>query len=177
MTKRTRVRALIVGLVLAALAVTAWGAAALAQDSSPAASRAKTQNIVDTAVGAGKFKTLVSLVKQAGLAETLSTAGPYTVFAPTDAAFAKVPKKTLSALAADPTKLKAVLLYHVANGKVTAAQVVKRKSITTLNGAAVKVKVTGRTVKVDRARVVTPDIAASNGVIHAINRVLIPPAS
>jgi len=118
----------------------------------------------------------VSLVQQAGLAGTLSTGGPYTVFAPTDAAFAKVPKKTLSALAADPAKLKAVLLYHVAQGKVTAAQVSRRSSITTLEGATVRIKVTGRTVKVNNARVVKPDVAASNGVIHVINRVLIPPA-
>ena len=118
----------------------------------------------------------MSLVQQAGLAGTLSTGGPYTVFAPTDAAFAKVPKKTLSALAADPAKLKAVLLYHVAKGKLTAAQVSRRSSITTLEGATVRIKVAGRTVKVNNARVVKPDVAASNGVIHAINRVLIPPA-
>jgi len=88
----------------------------------------------------------------------------------------RVSKKTLSALAADPAKLKAVLLYHVAQGKVTAAQVSRRSSITTLEGATVRIKVTGRTVKVNNARVVKPDVAASNGVIHAINRVLIPPA-
>ena len=176
MRKFSVARPLSLALALGALAASAWSAAALAQDSGQAVPRAKAQNIVDTATAAGQFKTLVSLVQQAGLAGTLSTGGPYTVFAPTDAAFARVPKKTLSALAADPAKLKAVLLYHVAKGKLTAAQVSRRSSITTLEGATVRIKVAGRTVKVNNARVVKPDVAASNGVIHAINRVLIPPA-
>jgi len=176
MRKFSVARPLGLALALGALTASAWSVAALAQDSGQAIPRAKAQNIVNTATAAGQFKTLVSLVQQAGLAGTLSTGGPYTVFAPTDAAFAKVPKKTLSALAADPAKLKAVLLYHVAQGKVTAAQVGRRSSITTLEGATVRIKVTGRTVKVNNARVVKPDVAASNGVIHVINRVLIPPA-
>jgi len=122
MRKFSVARPLGLALALGALTASAWSVAALAQDSGQAIPRAKAQNIVNTATAAGQFKTLVSLVQQAGLAGTLSTGGPYTVFAPTDAAFAKVPKKTLSALAADPAKLKAVLLYHVAQGKVTAAQ-------------------------------------------------------
>ena len=123
---------------------------------------------------AGQFKTLTSLLGQAGLTETLQGKRRYTVFAPTDAAFAKVPKKTLNALAKDKAKLRAVLLYHVAKGKLTAAKVVKRKSIKTLNGQRVRVRVRDGKVFVGGARVSTPDVAASNGVIHVINKVLIP---
>lgn len=131
-------------------------------------------NIVQTAVKAGQFKTLVSLVKKAGLAATLSGKGPFTVFAPTDAAFAKVPKKTLAALGKDKTKLKAVLLYHVVAGRVTSKQVVKLKSAKTLQGSSVAIRVKGGKVYVGGAQVVTPDVGASNGVIHVINKVLIP---
>jgi uncharacterized surface protein with fasciclin (FAS1) repeats len=143
--------------------------------ASPAKSTAMGQkNIVQTAVAAGQFKTLVSLVKQAGLAGALSGPGPLTVFAPTDAAFAKVPKATLAALAKDKSKLKAVLLYHVAKGKLTAAKVVKLHSVKTLNGQSLKVRVSHGTVTVGGARVIKTDIGASNGVIHVINKVLIP---
>jgi uncharacterized surface protein with fasciclin (FAS1) repeats len=133
-----------------------------------------TPNIVQTAQAAGQFETLVSLVQRAGLADTLSGPGPFTVFAPTDKAFAKVPKKTLNALLKDRAKLRAVLLYHVAAGKLTAKKVVKRSRITTLNGARIDVRVRGGNVFLDKAKVTTPDITASNGVIHVINRVLIP---
>jgi uncharacterized surface protein with fasciclin (FAS1) repeats len=133
-----------------------------------------SKNIVQTATAAGQFKTLVSLVKKAGLAGALQGKGPFTVFAPTNAAFAKVPKATLAALAKDKAKLKAVLLYHVAKGKVTSGQVVKLKSVKTLQGGAVSIKVTGGKVYVGGARVITPDVMASNGVIHVINKVLIP---
>ena len=132
------------------------------------------RNIVQTAVAAGQFKTLSTLVKQAGLAGTLQAKGPFTVFAPTDAAFAKVPKATLAALAKDKAKLRAVLLYHVAKGKLTAAKVVKLHSVKTLNGQSLKVRVSHGTVTVGGARVITADIGASNGVIHVINKVLIP---
>jgi uncharacterized surface protein with fasciclin (FAS1) repeats len=132
------------------------------------------KDIVQTAAAAGKFKTLISLVKKAGLAGTLKGRGPYTVFAPTDAAFAKVPKATLEALGKDKAKLRSVLLYHVAKGKLTAAKVVKRRSIKTLNGQRVRVRVRGGKVLVGGARVTTADVAASNGVIHVINEVLIP---
>ena len=141
--------------------------------SAPAQAQ-ETPNIVETAQAAGQFTTLVSLVERAGLAETLTGAGPFTVFAPTDKAFAKVPKKTLNALLNDKAKLRAVLLYHVAAGKLTAKKVVKKSSIKTVNGARVDVRVRGSNVFLDKARVTTPDIAASNGVIHVINRVLIP---
>ena len=132
------------------------------------------KDIVETAVAAGKFKTLTALLKQAGLVKTLKGKGPYTVFAPTDAAFAKVPKATLDALAKDKAKLRSVLLYHVAKGKLTAEKVVKRSSIKTLNGQRVRVRVRGGKVTVGGARVITPDVPASNGVIHVINKVLIP---
>jgi uncharacterized surface protein with fasciclin (FAS1) repeats len=139
-----------------------------------AAGGATERNIVQTAVAAGQFKTLVALVKQAGLAGTLQGKGPFTVFAPTDAAFAKVPKATLQALAKDKAKLRAVLLFHVAKGKLTAAKVVKLHSLKTLNGQSLKVRVSHGTVTVGGARVITADIGASNGVIHVINKVLIP---
>jgi uncharacterized surface protein with fasciclin (FAS1) repeats len=133
-------------------------------------------NIVQTAVAAGQFKTLVSLVKQAGLVGALSGHGPLTVFAPTDAAFAAVPKATLGALAKDKAKLKAVLLYHVVKGRVPAAKVVKRTSVKTVNGARVKIAVkNGHVVLNGSARVVKADVKASNGIIHVINRVLLPP--
>ena len=156
------------GLVLAASLATSAAA-------SPAGHATTKPNIVQTAVGAGQFKTLVSLVKKAGLVGALSGKAPLTVFAPTDAAFAKVPKATLAALGKDKAKLKAVLLYHVVKGKVAAAQVVKLSSAKTLQGDAVAIKVKGGKVFVGGAQVVTPDVMASNGVIHVINKVLIPP--
>jgi uncharacterized surface protein with fasciclin (FAS1) repeats len=132
------------------------------------------KNIVQTAVSAGKFQTLTSLLKKAGLAATLRGRGPFTVFAPTDAAFAKVPKATLGALAADKVKLRAVLTYHVAPGRLTATRVVERRSIKTLNGRRLRVRVRSGRVYVGGARVTKPDVLASNGVIHVIDKVLIP---
>ena len=160
--------------VLATLVVAAVAVLAPAGSARPAAAEA---DIVTTAVNAGQFKTLASLLQSAGLVDTLKGAGPFTVFAPTDAAFAKVPKATLDALAADPAKLKAVLLYHVVSGNVTAADVVKLTSAKTLNGASVSIKVQGSTVTINNATVVTPDVLASNGVIHVIDTVLLPPAA
>ncbi len=144
---------------------------------SPALAQPKQeQNIVQTAVAAGQFKTLTKLLTTAGLANTLAKPGPYTVFAPTDAAFAKVPKKTLNALLKNKAQLKAVLLYHVVSGDVAAADVVKLASAKTLNGKSVRIRTAGMNVFVNSAKVTTPDVMASNGVIHVINRVLIPPA-
>jgi uncharacterized surface protein with fasciclin (FAS1) repeats len=172
--KSFRIRPMAAILVVMALAGSAVAGVALARD--PADPKPRGKNIVETAVAAGSFKTLTSLVGQAGLADTLATGGTFTVFAPTDAAFAKVPKKTLSALAANPEQLKSVLLYHVAKGELRAKKVVKRRSVKTLNGARVKVKVRRGSVKINKARIVKANVDASNGVIHAINRVLIPPA-
>ena len=160
--------------VLATLVVAAVAVLAPAASARPAAGEA---DIVTTAVNAGQFKTLASLLQSAGLVDTLKGAGPFTVFAPTDAAFAKVPKATLDALAADPAKLKAVLLYHVVSGKVAAADVVKLTSAKTVNGASVSIKVDGSTVMVNGAKVVSADVMASNGVIHVIDTVLLPPAA
>jgi uncharacterized surface protein with fasciclin (FAS1) repeats len=160
--------------VVALVAAAAIGGRATAE-AAPVQS-AKPANIVQTAVAAGQFKTLASLLKTAGLAKTLQGKGPFTVFAPTDAAFAKVPKSTLAALGKNKAQLRAVLLYHVASGKVGSARVVKLSSVKTLNGATVRIKVSGGKVYVGGARVTTPDVKASNGVIHVINKVLLPPA-
>ena len=160
---------------ITALAVALLGAMTLGAVASSASGPHKpAKNIVQTAVAAGQFKTLTKLVKQAGLADALQARGPFTVFAPTDAAFAKVPKSTLAALAKDKAKLRAVLLYHVAKGKLTAAKVVKLHSITTLNGQSLQVRVSHGTVTIGGARVISADVDASNGVIHVINKVLIP---
>ncbi|MBV9197090.1 MAG: fasciclin domain-containing protein [Solirubrobacterales bacterium] len=150
-------------------------AASLSLVVVPATAGASGQrNIVQTAASAGQFKTLVALVKQAGLAATLSGPGPFTVFAPTDAAFAKVPKATLTALAHDRKKLQAVLLYHVLKGRVTAATLHGRRSVKTLNGQSLTVRVVHGVATIGGARIVKANIAASNGVIHVIDRVLIP---
>jgi uncharacterized surface protein with fasciclin (FAS1) repeats len=133
---------------------------------------AQAKDIVDVAVGAGNFKTLVAAVQAAGLVDTLKSPGPFTVFAPTDAAFAKIPKATLDALLADKAKLTAVLTYHVVPGKVMAKDV-KAGKVKTVQGGELTITTTGG-VKVDGANVVTTDIAASNGVIHVIDTVVLP---
>jgi uncharacterized surface protein with fasciclin (FAS1) repeats len=167
---------LMILIVTAALGASLLVGAATARTAAPAAKAGTEGNIVQTAVAAGQFKTLVKLVKRAGLASTLQQPGAFTVFAPTDAAFKKVPKKTLNALLRNKAKLKAVLLYHVVSGKVTAADVVKLRSAKTLNGKNVRIRVSGSNVFVNKAKVTKPDVMASNGVIHVVNRVLIPPA-
>src|SRR5690242_3667551 len=162
----------IVALLAAVLAVGA--AAAIAGPATTAAPRMGGKNIVQTAIGAGQFKTLASLLTKAGLAGTLQGQGPFTVFAPTDAAFAKVPKATLATLAKNKAKLRAVLLYHVVKGQVTAAQAMKLRSARTLEGASLKIRVKDGRVTVGGATVTKADVRASHGVIHVINRVLIP---
>ncbi|HSC51470.1 MAG TPA: fasciclin domain-containing protein [Gaiellaceae bacterium] len=161
--------------IVATLVALAVGAAtATAGPATTAAPAAGQKNIVQTAVAAGQFKTLASLLTKAGLAGTLQGKGPFTVFAPTDAAFAKVPKATLTALAKNKAKLRAVLLYHVVKGKVTAAQAMKLRSAKTLQGSSVAIRVKNGKVIVGGATVVKANVMASNGVIHVINRVLIP---
>jgi uncharacterized surface protein with fasciclin (FAS1) repeats len=151
-------------------------AAATADQPAPARSAATNQTIVGVAAGDPRFSTLVSLVKKAGLAGTLSK-GSYTVFAPTNAAFAKVPESTLTALGKDKAMLKSVLLYHVVKGRVPASKVVKLTSAKTVNGASVKVAVKGKSVFLNGSTKVTKtDVKASNGVIHVINNVLLPPS-
>lgn len=134
------------------------------------------KDIVDTAIGAGSFKTLVAAVAAAGLVETLKSSGPFTVFAPTDEAFAKLPKGTVESLLLpeNKEKLVAVLTYHVVSGKVMASDVVKLKSAKTVNGKEATIKVSDEGVMVDAAKVVTTDIEASNGVIHVIDSVILP---
>ena len=133
-------------------------------------------DIVDTAVAAGSFNTLAAALKAAGLVETLKGPGPFTVFAPTDAAFAKLPAGTLESLLKpeNKAKLAGILTYHVVSGKVMAADVVKLTSAKTVNGQSAKIAVDGGKVKVDGANVVKTDIVTSNGVIHVIDTVLLP---
>jgi len=138
------------------------------------ASARQEQDIVQTATAAGDFTTLTKLLKRAGLRSALKQPGPYTVFAPTDAAFAKVPQRKLDALLRNKAKLKSVLLYHVVAKKLTAAKVAERKGAKTLNGKRVRFRVRGGDVFVNRAKVTAADVMASNGVIHVINRVLLP---
>jgi uncharacterized surface protein with fasciclin (FAS1) repeats len=130
-------------------------------------------DIVDTAIAAGSFSTLVTAIKAAGLVETLKGDGPFTVFAPTDEAFKKIPEAQLAALLEDKAALTKVLTYHVVPGKVMAADVVKMDSAKTVEGQSVTIS-SGDGVKVDNANVVKTDIAASNGVIHVIDEVIMP---
>lgn len=136
---------------------------------------APAQDIVDTAVAAGSFKTLVAAVKAAGLVDTLKGAGPFTVFAPTDEAFAKLPAGTVEDLLKpeNKAKLAGILTYHVVPGKVMAADVVKLKTAKTVNGKSLTIKA-GKTVMVNNATVVKTDIETSNGVIHVIDTVVLP---
>ena len=135
-----------------------------------------SKDIVDTAVSAGSFKTLTTALEAAGLVETLKGKGPFTVFAPTDAAFAKLPEGTLKSLLmpANKQKLTAILTYHVVAGNVKAADVIKLSSAKTLNGQSVTIKVVGGKVLINGATVVKADIAATNGTIHVIDTVLMP---
>ena len=144
--------------------------------SAQATSCADGKDIVDTAVAAGSFNTLVAAVKAAALVDTLKGTGPFTVFAPTDAAFAKLPAGTLDDLLKpeNKAKLQAILTYHVVPGKVMAADVVKLKSAKTVQGQEVANKVTGDTVTVNNAKIVKTDIACSNGFIHVIDTVVLP---
>jgi uncharacterized surface protein with fasciclin (FAS1) repeats len=137
--------------------------------------RQDQKDIVDTAVGAGKFNTLVTAVKAAGLVETLKGEGPFTVFAPTDAAFAKVPKDKLDTLLKDKAALTGVLTYHVVPGKVMATEVVKLDSAKTVQGKSVKILAKDGKVTVNGVNVVSTDIVCRNGVIHVIDAVLMPP--
>jgi uncharacterized surface protein with fasciclin (FAS1) repeats len=136
-------------------------------------SGASARDIVDTAASAGQFNTLVKAVQAAGLVETLKGAGPFTVFAPTDAAFAKLPAGSVEALLNDKQKLAQVLTYHVVPGKVTAADV-KPGDVKTVQGQPLRVRADGGTVMVNNARVTKTDIMADNGVIHVIDTVVLP---
>ena len=160
---RAGVAALSLSLIASTSAL-AWG------------SKAPTKDIVDTAVSAGSFKTLTTALKAAGLVETLKGKGPFTVFAPTDEAFAKLPAGTVESLLkpANKQKLTGILTYHVVAGNVKAADVVKLSSAKTLNGQSVTIKTVGGKVLINGATVVKADIAATNGTIHVIDTVLMP---
>lgn len=161
-------------LMVLAAAVVACVSVVGAASAKPAA---PTQNITKTAASLPQFTTLVSLLKQAKLASALTAKGPYTVFAPTNAAFKKLPAATLQAVQSDPALLKKVLLYHVVKGDVRASQVVKLdgKSARTLEGGRVSIDVRRAGVFLnDNVRVTKTDVVATNGVIHVVNKVLVP---
>lgn len=151
-------------------------AVALACGSAVRAEEGK--DIVETAKSAGMFKTLLTAATEAGLVDTLKSKGPFTVFAPTDEAFAKVDPEALQALLKDKKKLKAVLLYHVVEGKVMAADAVKLsgKSAATVGGPKIDIQAGNTGVMINKAKVIKADVTASNGVIHVIDAVLLPPS-
>ncbi|MDZ7652801.1 MAG: fasciclin domain-containing protein [Burkholderiaceae bacterium] len=151
----------------------AIGSLAFVATAAHASKDAATKDIVDTAVAAGNFKTLATALQAADLVKTLKGDGPFTVFAPTDAAFAKIPKDQLDALLKDKAKLTSVLTYHVVPGVVMAKDV-KPGAVKTVQGQALTVKVEGGKVMVDNATVTTTDIRARNGVIHVIDSVVLP---
>lgn len=150
---------------MAATAATALATAAFAEGHS--------MDIVDTAIGAGSFTTLVAAVQAAGLEETLRGEGPFTVFAPTDEAFAALPEGTVEGLLADPEALAAILTYHVVAGKVMSGDLSDGMMATTVNGGDIMISMMGG-VMVNDANVVSADIEASNGVIHVIDKVILP---
>jgi uncharacterized surface protein with fasciclin (FAS1) repeats len=167
--RRPLTRSMFLAAAVAAVAMVAMPA--------PAADMAAPKkDIVDTAVAAGSFKTLATALQAAGLVETLKGKGPFTVFAPTDAAFAKLPAGTVEGLLKpeNKAKLASILTYHVVAGNVKAADVVKLTEAKTVNGQSVKISVANGGVKVDGANVVTTDIAATNGTIHVIDAVILP---
>jgi uncharacterized surface protein with fasciclin (FAS1) repeats len=180
MTMTRKLFGIVAGTLAAALLLGTASAAGGGESSlerAPAEPQQASADIVDTAVAAGQFKTLVAAVQAAGLVETLKGTGPFTVFAPTDAAFAALPAGTVDALLKDPARLREVLLYHVVSGEVRAADAAKLTQATTVQGSAVSIAASGSSVQVGGANVVSADVDASNGVIHVIDRVLLPPSA
>jgi uncharacterized surface protein with fasciclin (FAS1) repeats len=153
-----------------------FAAAALSVSVAGAQSDHRSKDVVDTAVAAGSFNTLAKALQAADLVNTLKGTGPFTVFAPTDAAFAKLPPSTLQDLLKPENKatLQRILTYHVVSGRVTSAEVVKLTSAKAVSGDTIRISTNGGTVRVDDAKVVKADIAASNGVIHVIDSVILP---
>jgi uncharacterized surface protein with fasciclin (FAS1) repeats len=142
--------------------------------ATPDTTTVDNSTIIDVASEAGNFSTLLTAIEVAGLTEVLEGEGPFTVFAPTDEAFSKVPAETLDALLADKERLTAVLTYHVVPGKVMASDVVTLDSAETVNGKSVSIEVVDGAVRVDAATVVATDIEAENGIIHVIDQVILP---
>jgi uncharacterized surface protein with fasciclin (FAS1) repeats len=168
-------RTLLISLAAVALVVSACSTAA-SPTPAPTPTPAPAGDIVVVATDAGVFGTLLKAATAAGLVETLQSEGPFTVFAPTDEAFAALPEGTLEALLADPEALKKVLLYHVVEGKITSDQIVGMTTATSVEGSPIAISVKDDTVYLnDSAKVVTADVMASNGVIHIIDAVLLPP--
>ena len=147
---------------------------AACDDDDPLAPADPDSTIVETAIEAGSFETLVAAIQAAGLVEALSAEGPFTVFAPTDAAFAKLPAGTVDALLKDIPRLRAILTYHVVSGKVEAKDVVNLTSANTVQGSPISISVVDGKVKINEATVTTADVQASNGVIHVIDTVILP---
>ena len=164
-------RVLILGLVLAFGSVPAFAGGGC---SSSAVNASNTGDIVATAQAAGDFNTLLAAAQAAGLVETLQSAGPFTVFAPTDAAFAKLPEGAVEQLLANPEQLRQVLLYHVVPGRVMASDVVALSSATTAQGSDVAITLADGSVMINNATVTATDIESSNGVIHVIDTVILP---
>ena len=178
MTLKT-IKTVAAGSLLAIALTAAAGHHEKGHDAMDKAMTAEKGDIVDVAVGAGQFNTLAAALTAAGLVDTLKGDGPFTVFAPTAAAVAKLPAGTVETLLKPENidQLKAILTYHVVSGSVMASDVVKLSEATTVNGAAVDIQVSDAGVKVDNAKVIKTDIAASNGVIHVIDTVIIPSKS
>ena len=168
------------GMVTAAVAWAHCGSCGVGEahsDEGADAPKAAKADIVDTAVAAGSFKTLATALTEAGLVETLKGEGPFTVFAPTDAAFAALPAGTVEALLKDKEKLTAILTYHVVPGKLMAADVVGKPTLKTAQGETIKITSRDGTVKVNNAKILKTDVLAKNGVIHVIDTVILPPAA
>lgn len=164
--KRTRKSVLVALLAIAIIAV--------AGNNGFAGEKKSSMNIVETAVAAGTFNTLAKALTETGLIKALEKEGPFTVFAPTDEAFSKLPKGTLENLLKNKEQLKKILLYHVVSGKVMASDVVNLKSASTLEGQDVNIMIADGDVMINNAKVIKADVNASNGVIHVIDKVLIP---
>lgn len=162
-------------LRLSALTIVMFAVSLISINAQEYSTKSASKDIVTTAVDAGIFKTLATALTEAGLIETLQGKGPFTVFAPTDEAFAKLPKGTVEGLLKDKETLKKVLLYHVVSGNIMASDVVKLSEATTVEGSKVKIKVVDGSVMINDAKVTTADVKASNGVIHIIDTVLLPP--
>jgi uncharacterized surface protein with fasciclin (FAS1) repeats len=164
--------------MLTALSTSAWAqtcnGSGGACESSQVADNKMTKDIVATAESAGQFKTLIAALKAAGLDEVLKGKGPFTVFAPNDAAFAKLPKGTVEGLLKDKAKLKSILTYHVVGGKLGAKDVLGGAELKTVNGQTLTAKKVGKDVMLDAAKVIKTDIECSNGVIHVIDCVVLP---
>ena len=160
---------------LSAITVILFAVALISINAQDYSTKVMSKDIVATAVDAGMFKTLATALTEAGLIETLQGKGTFTVFATTDEAFEKLPKGTLESLLKDKVALKKILLYHVVSGKVMSGDVVKLTEATTVEGSKVKIKIDGKNVMVNNAKVIKADVVASNGVIHVIDTVILPP--